>query len=252
MTNKGTILVVDDTPVNLKLLVDILTEEGYHVLPADSGELALAAVAVNPPELTLLDIRMPGLDGLEVCRRLKARPESRDIPIIFVSASGESVERVEGLKLGAVDFITKPFQPEELLARVQTHLELRRLRVRLERQAADLQQVNEQLHRELAERKRAEQALRETNAELAAALANVKSLSGLLPICASCKGIRDDKGYWTQVETYISENSEATFTHGLCPDCLRRLYPGLEDGGSGHSAQRAQHKRARADSQGSS
>lgn len=231
MTSKGTILAVDDIPVNLKLLVEVLTADGYHVLQADSGELALASVAANPPELILLDIRMPGMDGLEICRRLKARPESRDIPIIFVSASGEAAERVEGLQLGAVDFITKPFQQEELLARVHTHLELRRLRVRLEQQAADLRQINEQLESELSERNRAEQALRETNVELAAALANVKSLSGLLPICSACKGIRDDKGYWTQVETYISENSEATFTHGLCPDCISRLYPSLEEGG---------------------
>jgi DNA-binding response OmpR family regulator len=230
MTDKGTILVVDDTPASLKLLGDTLTAEGYRVRPADSGELALAAVAANPPELILLDLRMPGLDGLEVCRRLKARPESRDIPIVFVSASGESTERVEGLKLGAVDFVAKPFQQEELLARVQTHLELRRLQVRLEHQAADLRRINELLQNELVERNRAEQALRETNVELASALANVKSLSGLLPICSACKGIRDDKGYWSQVETYIERNSEATFTHGLCPDCVKKYYPGLDSG----------------------
>jgi len=218
MTHKGTLLVVDDTSANLKLLADILSAEGYQVRPADSGELALAAVAANPPELLLLDIRMPGLDGFEVCRRLKAQPESRNIPIIFISAFGENAERVEGLKLGAVDFITKPFHREELLARVQTHLELRRLHVRLEEQAADLQG---------------------RNAELAAALANVKSLTGLLPICAGCKKIRDDMGYWSRVETYIEKNSDATFTHGLCPDCLNRLYPDLEESGPGDSVHNA-------------
>jgi PAS domain S-box-containing protein len=166
MNTQGTILVVDDSPANLKLLVDTLTAEGYQVLPADSGEFALAAVAARPPELILLDIRMPGLNGFEVCRRLKARAESRDIPILFISAFGESAERVEGLKLGAVDFISKPFQREELLARVQTHLELQRLRVQLEQQAADLRRVNEQLQTELAERHRSAAALVALNQEM--------------------------------------------------------------------------------------
>jgi PAS domain S-box-containing protein len=160
MTDQGTILIVDDTPADLELLVDTLTAQGYQALPAESGERALASVAARPPELILLDIQMPGLDGFEVCRRLKAQTESRDIPIMFISVSGERAERLAGLKLGAVDYITKPFECEELLARVQTHLELGRLRVRLERQAANLRQANEQLQSELAERKRTEEALR--------------------------------------------------------------------------------------------
>ena len=227
MTEKGTILIVDDSPENLKLLTDTLTPEGYRVISASSGEQALAAVAARPPELVLLDIRMPDMDGFEVYRRLKSRVESRDLPVIFLSAITEMVRRVEGLKLGAVDFISKPFQIEELLARVQTQLELRRLRVQLEQQAAGLQRANDQLQLEMAERTRTEQALREKNAELAAALAKVKLLGGLLPICAGCKKIRDDQGYWSQVDSYVQEHSEATFTHGLCPECIKRLYPEL-------------------------
>jgi len=197
------------------------------VISASSGEQALAAVAARPPELVLLDIRMPDMDGFEVYRRLKSRVESRDLPVIFLSAITEMVRRVEGLKLGAVDFISKPFQIEELLARVQTQLELRRLRVQLEQQAAGLLRANDQLQLEMAERTRTEQALREKNAELAAALAKVKLLGGLLPICAGCKKIRDDQGYWSQVDSYVQEHSEATFTHGLCPECIKRLYPEL-------------------------
>ena len=227
MTEKGTILIVDDSPENLKLLTDTLTPEGYRVISASSGEQALAAVAARPPELVLLDIRMPDMDGFEVYRRLKSRVESRDLPVIFLSAITEMVRRVEGLKLGAVDFISKPFQIEELLARVQTQLELRRLRVQLEQQAAGLLRANDQLQLEMAERTRTEQALREKNAELAAALAKVKLLGGLLPICAGCKKIRDDQGYWSQVDSYVQEHSEATFTHGLCPECIKRLYPEL-------------------------
>jgi DNA-binding response OmpR family regulator len=229
-STKGAILIVDDTPANLKLLVDTLTAEAYQVFPADSGELALDAIAACPPELILLDIRMPGMDGFEVFRRLKALPERCDIPVVFISASMDSAERVEGLKLGAVDYIPKPFQKEELLARVSTHLELRRMRVRLERQAADLRGANEQLQSELGERKRVEASLHAKNAELVEALARVKSLSGLLPICAGCKKIRDDQGYWSQVESYIQKHSEATFTHGFCPACIKKYYPGVEIG----------------------
>jgi len=154
--SKGTVLVVDDTHASLKLLSDLLTAEGFAVRPADSGELALAAVAAKPPELILLDIRMPGMDGFEVMRRLKAREASRDIPVVFLSAITESEQRVEGLRLGAVDFVSKPFQREELLARVQTHVDLSRARDQLEQQAADLRLANEQLQIEIIERKAAE------------------------------------------------------------------------------------------------
>jgi PleD family two-component response regulator len=197
-SGKGTILAVDDTHDSLKLITDILTAAGYRVHPADSGELALASVVASPPDLILLDIMMPGIGGFEVLRWLKAREGSRDIPVIFLSALNETSQRVEGLKLGAVDFIAKPFQTEELLARVQTHVELRRVRVQLELQADQLR----------------------------AALAKVKLLSGFIPICANCKKIRDDKGYWGQIETYIRDHSEAEFSHGICPECTKVLYPG--------------------------
>jgi len=132
MSMKGKILVVDDTPASLKLLTELLQAEGYEVRSAISGELALHAATINPPELILLDIRMPVMDGFEVCRRLKAQAETRDVPVIFVSSLSETVEKVEGFELGAVDFVTKPYQREELLIRVRTHLEMSRLRNRLE------------------------------------------------------------------------------------------------------------------------
>jgi putative two-component system response regulator len=130
--NKGQILAVDDTPASLRLLTDILKTEGYEVRSAISGELALHAASSEPPELILLDIRMPEMDGFEVCRRLKARPETRDVPVVFVSAVSETDEKVLGFKVGAMDFVTKPYQRDELLARVHTHLELNRLRHHLE------------------------------------------------------------------------------------------------------------------------
>lgn len=122
------ILVVDDTPASLKLLTDIMKSEGYEVRSAINGELALNAAAISPPDLILLDIRMPEMDGFEVCKRLKAAPETQEIPVIFVSAASETDEKVHGFALGAVDYVTKPYQRDELLSRVKAHLELHRLR----------------------------------------------------------------------------------------------------------------------------
>lgn len=126
MTVKGNILIVDDTPASLKLLTKILKAEGFEVRSAISGEMALHAATSHPPELVLLDIRMPEMDGYEVLRRLKASPETCDVPVIFVSAAAEMDEKAKGFELGAVDYVTKPYQHAELLARVRTHLELAR------------------------------------------------------------------------------------------------------------------------------
>lgn len=124
----GKILAVDDTPASLRLLSDILKTEGYEVRSAICGELALHAAVGNTPDLVLLDIRMPQMDGFEVCRRLKADPATADVPVIFVSAATETEDKLRGFAVGAVDFVTKPYQRDELLARVRTHLELNRLR----------------------------------------------------------------------------------------------------------------------------
>ncbi len=126
------ILVVEDTSASLKLLTDILTKAGYKVRPASDGELALRSILIKPPTLVLLDIRMPGIDGYEVCRRLKADDKTKDIPIIFLSSLSDVVDKVMGFQLGAVDYITKPYNKEELLARVQTHVDLYRLKSNLE------------------------------------------------------------------------------------------------------------------------
>ncbi len=229
MTNEGTILVVDDTPANLKLLMGTLETEGYEVHLADSGELALAFLSARMPDLILLDIMMPEMDGFEVYRRLRALEAGRDVPVMFISALTDLGHRVEGLRLGAVDFISKPFRREEVLARVHTHVELRHLRVRLEQEAAALQGANDALRLEIAERQRAEAERERLIGELKTALAEIKTLSGIIPICSSCKKIRDDQGFWNQVESYISRHSPAMFSHGICPDCLKRDFPDFVD-----------------------
>ena len=155
MADHGRILAVDDTPASLKLLTELLQAEGYDVRSAIQGELALQAAQIDPPELVLLDIRMPDLDGFEVCRRLKASPVTAHIPVIFVSALTETEDKVRGFALGAVDFVTKPYQREELLARVRTHLEVVRLRHHLEDQVEQrthkLRESREQLQKTLTD-----------------------------------------------------------------------------------------------------
>lgn len=136
MSAAGRILIVDDTLASLKLMSDTLRAELYEVYATDNGELALGAARSKLPELILCDMRMPGMDGLEVCRRLKADPTTRDIPLMFISAATAIEEKVEGFAAGAIDFVSKPFQRDELLARVRTHLELSRLRYDLEQRVA--------------------------------------------------------------------------------------------------------------------
>src|SRR5687767_8947133 len=128
----ASILVVDDTPANLQVLAGMLKDRGYKVRPVPSGKLALLAAGRDPPDLILLDINMPEMNGYEVCEHLKADDKLRRIPIIFISALAEPLDKVKAFAVGGVDYLTKPFQMEELHARVETHLKLRRLQLELE------------------------------------------------------------------------------------------------------------------------
>jgi PleD family two-component response regulator len=193
------ILIVDDMPENISALAMALESEGFDIKTAAGGEQALEIVQKDSPDLILLDIKMNGMDGFETCLALKKSGATRDIPVIFLTVSKETETIVRGFTCGGVDYISKPFRQEEVCARVRTHLSLRALMTEKEKLIAELQQ----------------------------ALAKVKTLSGLIPICSSCKKIRDDKGYWNQIETYIRERSDADFTHSICPKCAKILYPGL-------------------------
>jgi signal transduction histidine kinase len=141
------ILVVDDTPANLQVLSRMLKERGYNVRPAPGGEIALAAAKQLPPDLVLLDINMPGLNGYEVCAQLKRDERMRDVPVIFISALNETLDKVMAFGMGGVDYITKPFQFEEVEARVAVHLKLRRLQLDLESRNRELHQTNLELRR---------------------------------------------------------------------------------------------------------
>lgn len=171
------ILLVDDSPANLRLLSQILGERGYGVRAATSGPRALASIELTPPDLILLDIRMPEMDGYQVCQQLKANPRTADIPILFISALDEIQDKMRAFSIGAVDYITKPFQLEEVMARVETHLALRRLQ-------RNLQSANQRMAQELAlaaqvQASFMQRALPQTPGwQLAVALAPARTTSG--------------------------------------------------------------------------
>jgi len=143
--NNAEILIVDDIPANLNVLCQVIESEGYNVIAAPSGEVALQIVARAQPDLILLDVMMPGMDGFETCRRMKANQSTGDIPVIFITAKDEITSIIEGFQVGGVDYITKPFQHEEVRVRVRTHLTIKQLRDRLQEAKDELEAAYKQL-----------------------------------------------------------------------------------------------------------
>lgn len=208
---QGVILIVDDTPINLKMLFDVLANTGYTVLVAEDGESALAKAKYAPPDLILLDILMPGIDGFETCRRLQSNELTKDIPIIFMTALSETVNKVKGLSLGAVDYLTKPLQYEEVLARVKLHLRIRNL-------TKQLQTQNQLLAVEIEERKQVENKLREQAAllDITTDAVLVKDLNH--HICFWSKGAENLYG-WQSEEVIGKSVSEFLYS----PETLTQL-----------------------------
>jgi PleD family two-component response regulator len=207
------ILIVDDSPDQQALLRSILGKAGHaDVLSADSAEAAGRVLnldgdsATHKIDLILMDVLMPEQNGVETCRQIKRCAHLEDIPVIMVTAKSDLGNLQEAFAAGAMDFISKPVNSIELLARVSSALLLKQ---------------------EMDRRKNRELELRRSNEELQQALKEVKVLRGLIPICASCKKIRNDGGFWQQIEEYLGEHSEAEFSHGLCQPCIKKLYPGV-------------------------
>lgn len=173
--NCFSILLVDDEPKNIQLLGNLLESQSYDIEFAMNGEEALSWIKEKSFDLILLDIMMPDMNGYEVCRQIKSDLSTTHIPVIFLTAKTDTDDIVKGFDTGGSDYITKPFRPPELLARVKMQVEM-------------------------------------------------KILRGLIPICANCKDIRDDKGKWRQMEAYIQNHSAALFSHGMCPKCMDNLY----------------------------
>ncbi len=190
------ILIAEDDLVSRKMLEATLNRWGYDIVITSDGEAAWNILkAPDAPSLAILDWMMPGLDGVDVCRNVRARPGADPTYIILLTAKGNKADIVDGLQAGADDYVVKPFDRDELRARVQAGVRI------VELQTA------------LAERVR----------QLEDAVARVKTLQGLLPICSYCKRVRNDGDYWQQVESYVSDHTDARFSHGICPDCYENV-----------------------------
>jgi PleD family two-component response regulator len=194
---KPFVVIVDDIQENVRILHHALKDEPYSFAIAYSGKELLHILETRSVTLILLDVMLPDIDGFTLAKQILANERYREIPIIFVTARAEQEDRIRGFEAGGVDYVSKPFDNREILERVRTHVNLRLA---------------------LEEQKR-------LNRELQAALDRLTKLEGIIPICSSCKKVRDDEGYWTQVERYISEHTGAMFSHSLCPDCASKLFP---------------------------
>ena len=200
------ILIAEDDLTSRTVLRAVLTRHGHDVIETVNGAEAWEAMQrPDAPRLAILDWMMPHFDGLEVCRRIRALHTDQPPYIIVLTARGEKVDIIAGLEAGADDYLAKPFDAGELRARVNVGGRM------VETQAA----------------------LAGTIAELRDALGHIKTLQGILPVCAFCKNIRDDQGYWNQVEGYISTHTDAQISHSVCPDCITKHYPELVGGSEG-------------------
>ncbi len=199
------ILVADDDEVSCLALAALLTKRGYEVVTAADGDGAWRILERDDsPRLAVLDWMMPGLDGLEICRRIRATPRLKGMHLILLTSQDKHEHVLAGLRAGASDYMTKPFHNDELEARVNVGAQIIQLQAELARQVRDLE----------------------------AALAQVKQLHGLLPICCYCHKVRDDQNYWDQVDAYLMKHSDVRFSHGVCPECwVKQVQPMLAECG---------------------
>jgi sigma-B regulation protein RsbU (phosphoserine phosphatase) len=190
------VLIAEDDPVSRRLLQAALIKWGYEVIVTTNGKEAWEALQQpGAPSLLVLDWLMPETDGVEVCRQARETPALKSAYIILLTSRGSKEDIVQGLQAGADDYVTKPFDHGELRARVQVGSRVVQL----------------------------QSALADRVTELEEAIANVKQLQGLLPICSYCKKIRDDGNYWHRVESYIAGHANVRFSHGICPECTGKL-----------------------------
>lgn len=181
------ILIAEDDRMSALMLSRALEQWGFDVVVVPDGAAAWACITGDrPPNLAIVDWMMPGIDGVELCRRVRATPLATYLYVILLTARTSRQDLVAGLEAGADDYLTKPFDPDEL-----------RARIRVGQRTLGL-------------------------------IANIKSLTGLLPICGYCKRIRSEHDYWEQVESYISEHTDAVFSHGICPGCLDKAMADLD------------------------
>jgi phosphoserine phosphatase RsbU/P len=201
------ILIAEDDSTSRAMLSAILLKNGYEVIETINGAEALSALQQpDAPRLAIIDRLMPEMDGLELICRIRAQQTTYAPYLLMLTSMGAKGDIITGLDAGANDYLTKPFDPGELRARIEVG---RRL---VETQGALIE---------------SQAMLAAKVQELELALEQIKTLRGIVPICANCKKIRNDSGYWQQVEIYVRDHTEAEFTHGICPECIQKLYPEL-------------------------
>ena len=230
------ILIVEDSATQAAELQFLLENEGFQVLAAKNGEDALLSATTAKPDLILSDVIMPVMDGYEFCRRIKTNPDTSDIPVILLTTLADPEDIFRGLDCGADHYVLKPYNEQHLVSRV--HTVIAELGVNTKRIAqmgieisyagvthfinAERTQILDLLLATFENVVRKNRELEKLNRQLNESIETIKTLKGLIPICAYCKKIRDDQGYWERVESYIQKNSEAVFSHGICPDCIKK------------------------------
>ncbi|MGE3727108.1 MAG: PleD family two-component system response regulator [Candidatus Sericytochromatia bacterium] len=187
------VLIAEDDPISLRLTSKILNSWGYRVTESSDGQTAWDKLEADPAPIVILDWRMPGLDGLSLCRRMRESETHTSTYILLLTGMEGKANLIQGLEAGADDYLEKPVDPAQLKARLNVGVRIVGL----------------------------QQSLRQRLGELEQALANVKELRGLLPICSYCKNIRNDENYWQKLESYLSEHTHVQLTHGICPTCYQ-------------------------------
>lgn len=238
---KVEVLIVEDSPTQADRLKYVLEEEGFSVNWKSNGQLALRYLQDQQPDLIVSDVLMPQMDGFTFCSEVKKMPEHKDIPIILLTTLSDPADIIRGLESGADNFITKPFEKDYLLSRIDYIIFNRRLRKSSDRMpsmgieiyfsgkkyfiTAERMQIIDLLFSTYEAVVQKNRQLEQLNRQLKEAHENITELNGLIPICPSCKKVRNDDGYWEQVEVYIRNRSEVDFSHSICPPVSKNCTP---------------------------
>lgn len=210
------VLIVDDRPENLFAMENLLENPDVVIIRAESGAQALSTLLLQDIALVLLDVQMPDMDGFEVAELMRSNPKTQSIPIIFITAISKEQEYVfKGYKSGAVDYLFKPVNPDILISKVKVFCNLYRQRLLIQQQNARIEKQNRELKKQLRE---------------------INILEGLLPICSNCRKVRGGDGSWSHLDDYVSRRSNLEFSHSLCTDCAKMLYPENFSSDDGNSA----------------